>query len=300
MSFYVAVPNVHPIVYHLVDTVPVSTDRHRNWRGYVFEQTPEFIVHSKMHGSHDKAKPYVVRGVATGGRLLVQTIAESVTEYDKIDTWHEIDGEYTVEGYRFKRYALKPMLTLIKLGVTAAKTRARAEKKAAKQGERDEKCGTCPCCFGDYVVTTAHLARYRHVTTKMVHHGYERPGDGYIHGDCHGVGFEPFEISCEGTKSWLNQLRGILNYRREALRQLDLCDEIIVEYKVRRGWGGKVQLERKTIKRSEDAHGFKTAVENKRFELERDIEKITRDIGEYEKRIAEWKPQPWPRVQKGK
>ncbi|MCP6769114.1 hypothetical protein NL529_30135, partial [Klebsiella pneumoniae] len=75
----------------------------------------EVVVHTKMHGSHDKAKPYVLRGVARHGRLLVQTIAESATEYDPVGRWHEIDGEYTVEGYRFKRYVLKPVLTILKL-----------------------------------------------------------------------------------------------------------------------------------------------------------------------------------------
>lgn len=35
---------------------------------------------------------------------------------------------------------------------------------------------------------------------KMVHHGYKRPGDGYIVGDCPGVHQDPYEVSCELIK----------------------------------------------------------------------------------------------------
>lgn len=34
----------------------------------------------------------------------------------------------------------------------------------------------------------------------MVHHGYKRPGDGYIVGDCPGVHQDPYEVSCELIK----------------------------------------------------------------------------------------------------
>ncbi len=43
---------------------------------------------------------------------------------------------------------------------------------------------TCTGCFETHAVTADQ---------RIVHHGYRRPGDGRIHGDCMGVGFEPWE-----------------------------------------------------------------------------------------------------------
>lgn len=45
--------------------------------------------------------------------------------------------------------------------------------------------GFCPVCEGTFKLHKGNL----------VHHGYQRPGDGYIHGDCFTVGMEPHEIS---------------------------------------------------------------------------------------------------------
>jgi len=231
-----------------------------------------------------------VRGVTKHGRLLVQTLVG--TKYDPVGHWHEIDGEYTTEGYRFKRYALKPFLTLRKLAADAAKVSAREAAKAEKADERADRVGLCPCCFGDFVVHRKGDKRVPRLT--MVLHGYERPGHGYIVGDCHGHGFPPFEVSCEGTKSWLNQLHGILNYRREALRQLAICKDITVEIRVRRNFRtGANEIERKTIKRGDD--GFERAIEDRRRELTSEIARVERDIIEYGKKIAEWAPQKWPR-----
>lgn len=287
-QFYVGVPNAFPHAYALSDTPPVSRDDR-------FEAlSVEITVHSKMHGSHEKAQPYVVRGVARHGRLLVQTTVG--TEYDPVGRWHEIDGEYTVEGYRFKRHVLKPMSVIIKAGLDYAKMSARVSAKREKEGDRAERCGTCPVCFGDYVVTTIVHHKYRATTTKMVHHGYQRPGIGYIVGDCHGVGFEPFEVSCEGTKSWLKQLQQVLSMRKTWLEDLDTRESIAVEVRAKRVFrNGRfhTEIEKKTLNRGED--GFDRAIADRRRDLEIEIKHLTADIATYTKKISEWKAQPWPR-----
>jgi hypothetical protein len=290
--FFVAVPDAFPRTYELTATPPPKGDR--------FEAlSTEVVVHSKMHGSHEKPQPYVLRGVARHGRLLVQTIVGS--EYDPVGRWHEIDGEYTVEGYRFKRYALKPVLTLLKLATTAAKAAARAEKKQAQQADRDEKCGSCPVCFGDYVVTTKTvrgLGFGGREQCAMVHHGYERPGVGYIVGDCHGVGFEPFEVSCEGTKSWLTVLKNRHVFVKNLLAKVDELESTSVVTGTKyTGYGRRrVALpEYKTIKRGEV--GFDRAIEALRERYVREIESLKRDIVTYTKHVAEWQPKPFPRPQ---
>lgn len=279
--FYVAVPGTRSD-YQLVEAPPAREPGQR-WAGYVFTATPEVVVHSKMYGSHEKAQPYVLRGVTKGGRLLVQTLI--ATEYDPIGRWHEVECGDTVEGYRFKRYALKPMMTLLKLATTAAKTRASAEKKQAQIDSRAEKCGMCPVCFADYVVTGKD---------EMVHHGYRRPGIGYIVGDCHGVGFAPFEVSCEGTKSWVGVLQTALAHREDFLATIDARDEITVVSGTKRVARGMVVPEHKTLKRGEP--GFDRAIAAKKAELQHDIRSINHDLVEYGKKIAAWKPQQWPRA----
>lgn len=52
--------------------------------------------------------------------------------------------------------------------------------------------GTCAVCEHHQKV----------INDKMVHHGYKRPGVGSIIGDCFGVGWEPYEISCSATKAY--------------------------------------------------------------------------------------------------
>lgn len=293
--FYIEVADTYPRRYELTDTPPEINIRAR-WQGRQFATTLAFVIHSKMYGSHKKPQPYVVRGVARDGRLLVQTLI--ATEHDPKDSWHEVETGDTVEGYRFKRKVLKPLTALIKLATTIAKERGRAEAREVKAADRAEKCGVCPVCFGDYVVTTAHLARDRQVTTKMVHHGYERPGHGYIVGDCHGVGFEPFELSCEGTKSWRNSLHGKLSFTNEAIRQLDIRDEIAVDIKIGREYDPtfrryRDKIQKKVIKRGEE--GFNSEIEKRHTELAMHVEMIERDIEMYTQKIDTWKPQQWPR-----
>lgn len=56
--------------------------------------------------------------------------------------------------------------------------------------------GTCPICMGIYKVRGG----------KLVHHGYQRPGHGYIVGDCFGVHWPPYESShavCDAYKKML-------------------------------------------------------------------------------------------------
>jgi hypothetical protein len=54
--------------------------------------------------------------------------------------------------------------------------------------------GWCPVCQRDIKVRSG----------KLVHHGYERPGKGYIVGDCPGVGYEPYETGTGAADHYLS------------------------------------------------------------------------------------------------
>ena len=69
--------------------------------------------------------------------------------------------------------------------------------------------GTCQACF-----RVQALAK-----NVLVHHGYTRPGHGYISGDCAGVGHAPYELSCDLTRRWADSSRARLEgWRAELAR----------------------------------------------------------------------------------
>lgn len=77
--------------------------------------------------------------------------------------------------------------------------------------EVPKNLGTCPCCFRSQKTIKG---------AKMVHHGYQRPGHGYIVGDCFGVKFPRYEDSCEGTIAYRDYLHGIQQRREAFLNRL--------------------------------------------------------------------------------
>lgn len=70
--------------------------------------------------------------------------------------------------------------------------------------------GNCQICEGDQKL----------LDSRMVHHGYRRPGDGVIHGDCPGVGEVPYEVSCDLIKSHKTGLEAMLVGFRKRLRDI--------------------------------------------------------------------------------
>jgi len=85
--------------------------------------------------------------------------------------------------------------------------------KPAAKVESGSPTGTCQCCFGTFKAPKS-------VTLSL--HGYERPGNGYIVGRCRGEGHVPFEVSCEQTKIWLQELKGIRDGMKERLAKLEV------------------------------------------------------------------------------
>lgn len=74
--------------------------------------------------------------------------------------------------------------------------------------------GWCPVCERDIKVRDDHL----------VHHGYQRPGVGYIVGDCFGVGYEPYELSTTCCKAFLSLVRNRVDMYTDNLRVLESPD----------------------------------------------------------------------------
>lgn len=72
--------------------------------------------------------------------------------------------------------------------------------------------GTCQACFGEFKVNeNSH---------HIVLHGYKRPGDGYIIGNCRGTDHLPFEYGYELTKEIIDDHLGIALRRDQYLAKL--------------------------------------------------------------------------------
>ncbi len=71
--------------------------------------------------------------------------------------------------------------------------------------------GWCPVCERDIKVRD----------NRLVHHGYQRPGHGYIVGDCFGVGYEPYELSKTCCNDFLRFILSRIKMYADNLRVLE-------------------------------------------------------------------------------
>lgn len=81
--------------------------------------------------------------------------------------------------------------------------------------------GICPVCEGRFKLDHRGTATAMSSGFRMVHHGYKRPGDGEIHGDCFGVHYPPYEVSTDGTEQYLGMIELRLSTAREAMQRYE-------------------------------------------------------------------------------
>jgi len=71
-------------------------------------------------------------------------------------------------------------------------------KKAAVAASRVGRDGECQICQRRHILDSRG---------NLVLHGYQRPGHGYIVGDCFGVGHPPWEVSSDALATWIERLK---------------------------------------------------------------------------------------------
>jgi hypothetical protein len=148
--------------------------------------------------------------------------------------------------------------------------------------------GTCPCCMGVLKVRKGLL----------VHHGYKRPGWGYIVGDCHSVGMEPHETSPEAAKSYLKVLGSMLARNLGTIQELPTRPELSQETSI---WSHEARAYVKEVTpypagTLEHARILKGLVLN----LENLNRQIRQDMARLEGMIASWEPRPLMTVEESK
>jgi len=177
------------------------------------------------------------------------------------------------------------------LGITPA---AKPESKNVK--------GTCACCFSQQKTQTTAAKS----SGTMFHHGYQRPGNGYIEGACPGHDFLPYEKSCEGTKYMLERAKSALENTIAHIEHLKTTDKVttyvfagyesIIPKRVEKNvfvtlvkGEAPVTVERPRYCPSSITLTFENVRDEQLSEQETRKGHIAYDIKFYEKKIAEWK-----------
>lgn len=160
--------------------------------------------------------------------------------------------------------------------------------------------GRCGVCEGDYKLLHGEL----------VHHGYRRPGVGYIVGDCFGVGYAPYERStaaCEMYSESCAIQRHNLGDYLERLRA-GRVNELTIYEVVREGFGQRREVpvvvrrdadDPKEREKFERAHRIEISSVGRKIEflgeetgrmarlIENFVERPLRTVEEFERQVDE-------------
>lgn len=176
--------------------------------------------------------------------------------------------------------------------LSCARHRSDAAARAAGTLAPEVPSGTCQVCFNQQK-THGRL---------LVLHGYKRPGTGWIEGRCWGVEFPPFEVSCERTKAFVEQLHRIRVDEEEVLVYHKKGADYYYHHP-QKGYRVKepepIKVERGTAAVGyKYGHDYVPSYEELRaaaiHESESKLNQIRSDIRIYEEKVASWKPVPWP------
>ena len=143
--------------------------------------------------------------------------------------------------------------------------------------------GTCAICMREQVVRNG----------KMVLHGYQRPGYGWVVGNCFGTGRDPYEVSAEACAAYIPVLQGIKERSQRylsALKAGEVTKFTEPKRNYRTGRDESIVIEK----------GDKRFPEKLRLAIrdtESQIGQIDGDIAEMNKRIQAWKPGEMRRVE---
>lgn len=133
---------------------------------------------------------------------------------------------------------------------------------------------------------------------KLVHHGYERPGHGFIEGDCFGVHRPPHELSDETALAYLIEvIRPQIDQTERALAQLPSADVLYKSVYVREGWGdGGYQL--RAVRRNEvTEREWRSLYDTNQRRLERTLEVLGDERDRLEGLVETWQREPLETVE---
>jgi len=128
---------------------------------------------------------------------------------------------------------------------------------------------------------------------RMVHHGYKRPGDGAIYGDCWGVHWKPLEVSPDGSRDYLEKaLRPYADGRAKFHEMLKVAKEVTIE---RKEWNQKTRKLETRDERIDSKHPeFKAEHERQVWFAERERVRAEGQRDGFIALVANWEPDVMP------
>ncbi|AVH85000.1 hypothetical protein RsoM2USA_71 [Ralstonia phage RsoM2USA] len=170
------------------------------------------------------------------------------------------------------------------LGVETPEKRKRVERTR-------ENTGTCGICCKEQKLSKQG---------NLVHHGFTKPGFGYIQGDCFGVGFKPYELSAQACKSYIEVLTRMMNDNKAALRRHQNGEilTLSVQTKTYKIIMGHKVYDTKLVNKGTPE--FDQAQKIMIAKLQGEIRKLQTHIVFYQERVDNWKLDtlPWDKLQK--
>lgn len=138
--------------------------------------------------------------------------------------------------------------------------------------------GTCAACGREIKVRDG----------KLVHHGYERPGYGYIEGDCFGVHYGAHETSPKCAEDYRSHLATVLGAKLGELQAAPEKTELYV---------ARSFPEKALVKIAKGDPGFEAELRYYIRRLEQTIEHIRFDYKRAEELLKDWTAQPLKTVE---
>ena len=157
---------------------------------------------------------------------------------------------------------------------------------------KSEMKGTCQACFLVQKLPNGKISL----------HGYERPGYGYIIGDCEGSYRLPYEQSCEVTKT---VLQGYLTLKKMLIDKLEKYKSLpdIIEHEMYVYHNSVKAVKKIEVRKGSDISYFKDddgtfhiipsyndVLKQRIYETERDIKYAEDRISFLQGKIDQWKP----------
>lgn len=197
----------------------------------------------------------------------LSSLHEVISTSKKVKKMKERDE--TVDFYgKFTDELIELALTMKDLSGKVVKGRD-PSKAAAKPVNPNKIVKTCGCCLRQIAIGKDKT---------MVHHGFERPGDGYQTDSCPGINFKPLEVSKAGPEYMVSIISETIKAEHEKLEQIKVATELTEKI----GYGEWV-----TVKKDEAR--FASLLSYKISEKEYTIKKLNSDLDFFKKIVKEWK-----------
>jgi hypothetical protein len=148
-----------------------------------------------------------------------------------------------------------------------------------REAAKGQTLGTCAICGRQHVVRG----------DKVVLHGYQRPGFGYITGDCFGVGYQPYELSPKACEDYAVKMSDYITKEQErvALFRSGTVTEVNIKVGTEYRHGRAVA---KLVAIGPEDRRFTARIAELIAQAESHIANATQVREEMEKRVRDWKP----------